>query len=91
LAPLITNKKHKEIKIKEKIAEFSNQLFKTFKKVYKKKKKKKKTNKIKKTIMKVSLIFGLTFIFKSSIKPRRKNNAQNDRCSKKETFLNNKR
>ena len=31
------------------------------------------------------------FIFKSSIKPSRKNNVQNDRCSKKDKFLKNKR
>ena len=34
-----------------------------------------------------SLNFGATFIFKSSIKPKRKNNAQNEMYSVDKTFL----
>ena len=45
------------------------------------------TNITKKVIMIRSLNFGAIFIFKSSVKPKRKNNVQNETYSKEKIFL----
>ena len=80
-APLIINKKHKQIKNNAKMS-ISNKLFKNNKPdlsiqvlLY-------ITKIIKRVPIIISLNFGAIFTFKSSIKPKRKNNVQKDIYSK---------
>ena len=86
LEPLIINKKHKQININEKIS-IATRLSKKSNPVFFMLMSLNIINTVKDAIMVRSLNFGATFTFKSSNKPRRKNNIQNEIQSEKKKFL----
>ena len=87
LAPLTTNKKHKQTKNKAKKFELLIQLSKSSIPVFLTQKLLYFTNKINKKIIKKSLIFGFKFILRSSVNPRKKNSVQKVKYSYKTIFL----